>query len=529
MIKVLVADSLSKEGLKILEEVEDFQVDYKPDISADELKQIIPEYDVLVVRSRTKVCKDTIANAKNLKIIGRAGAGVDTIDVAAATDKGIIVMNTPGGNTISTAEHTIGLILAVMRKIPEAHISMREGKWDKKKFVGNELREKTLGIIGFGRVGREVATRLYSFGMRILVYDPYVAPEIFVKYSAEGVELKELLERSDVITIHTPGGEDTRNLISDQEFEIMKPGVFIINCARGGIINEQALIKALESGKVSGAALDVFEKEPLDPEHPLRKIPNVVLTPHLGASTKEAQLSVAVQIAQQIVDAIKNNIVRNAVNAPSIEPELLEKMRPYLNLAEKIGKFQAQFTDSRVIKLVCKYSGSVLDFPANHLTTSVIKGFMEHISDETVNYINALHKAKDYGIQIEETKTSEVLPYTNLITVEAVLENGKINSVSGTLFTPTTPRFVIINDKHFDAYPEGNMIVIENRDVPGIIGSVGTLLGNHNINIAQMTWGRTDHSEEAMTVINVDQEVPPEILQKISELPNIMSARLIKI
>ncbi len=529
MTKILVGDSLSKEGLAILEQEKTFEVDYKPDITPEELLKVIPDYEVLVVRSRTKVCKEVIDAAEKLRIIGRAGAGVDTIDVEAATDKGIIVMNTPGGNTVSTAELTLSMLMALLRNIPQAHQSMIEGRWDKKKYAGRELKKKTIGILGFGRVGREVATRLYNFGVKIIAYDPYVAPEIFTQNAVEKVELEEIFKRSDIITIHTPGGEDTKDLITKKEMAMMKDGVYIVNCARGGIVNVQDLIEALESGKVAGAAVDVYEKEPLDADDPFRKAPNIILTPHLGASTKEAQTSVAVQIAEQIIDSEKNNVVRSAVNAPSIEPDLLQQMRPYLSLAEKIGSFQSQFADARIKKIVVKYSGSVLNFPIEHLTTATIKGFMAHISDEQVNYINALKKAKEYGIKIEETKTSEEHPYTNLITAECQLENKKVNSISATLFTPTNPRFVIINDKHIDAYPEGHMIVIENRDVPGIIGNVGTLLGEHKINIAQMTWGRTDQNQEAMTVINVDQPVSSDILRKIGKLPNIRSARLIKL
>ncbi len=529
MTKILIADALSTEGVNVLEQEEDFQIDNKPKITPEELKDEIGDYDVLLVRSRTKVTRDIIEAAKNLKIIGRAGAGVDTIDIPAATDKGIIVMNTPGGNTVSTAEYSIAMVLALMRNIPQAHQSMVEGKWEKKQLKGNELNKKVLGIIGFGRVGREVAQRLHAFGMRIIAYDPYVAPEILSEYAAESVDFNELIQRSDVVTIHSPGGDDTRDLISKKELDMMKPTAFLVNCARGGIVNIDDLMEALKNGKIAGAAVDVYEKEPLDEDHPMRKCPNLVLSPHLGASTKEAQTSVAIQIAQQVIEAVKMNVVRNAVNAPSIDPELLSKMRPYLQLAEKIGKFHAQFAEKRVTTLVMKYTGSVLAYPVEHITTAALKGFLQNISDETVNYINAPVKASEYGIKFEETKTSYTTPYENLITVEAETEEGEVNSVSATLFLPDNPRFVIVNDKHFDAYPEGNLIVIENRDRPGIIGNVGTLLGEHNINVAQMTWGRTDHSEDAMTVINVDQKVTDELLEEIGKLPNIMSARLIKL
>jgi D-3-phosphoglycerate dehydrogenase len=368
-----------------------------------------------------------------------------------------------------------------------------------------------------------------AFGMHILAFDPYSAPEVLEEYSVEGTELEDLIKRADVITIHTPGSAETKDLIGDKELAMMKPTAFLINCARGGIVNVDALMKALKEEKIAGAAVDVYAKEPLVEDSALRNCPRLVLTPHLGASTHEAQLGVAIQLAQQIVEAFKTGLIRNALNAPSIEPELLVKMRPYLDLAEKMGRFHSQFTDRRVVKLVVKYHGSVLHFPVEHITTATVKGFMESISDETVNYVNAPIKAEERGIGISETKSSEETSYSNLITVTAVLDNGKTNCVSGTLYTPTMPRFVIINDKHFDAYPEGNIIIIENKDVPGIIGNVGTLLGEHKINVAQMTWGRTDHTDEAMTVINVDQEVTPEILENIGKLPDIVRARLIKL
>jgi D-3-phosphoglycerate dehydrogenase len=529
MTKILVSDSLSKEGLKILENDGNFQVDYLPDITPEELVERIVDYDALVVRSRTRATAEVLRAGKNLKVVGRAGVGLDNVDLAVATERGIIVMNTPGGNTISAAEHTMSLIMGLARQIPEADRSMKEGKWEKKKLNGTELRHKVLGIVGLGRIGREVAKRAQAFEMRVIGYDPYVSPEVIARLGVESASLEDLMKASDVITVHTPVTDETRSLIGAEEIKKMKPEVWLINCARGGIIDEMALAEALKAGRIGGAALDVFEKEPLPADHPLRSCPNIILTPHLGASTKEAQHSVALEIAEQIVDALTGKMIRNAANAPSIDPEIWALMRPYLSLAEKMGKFESQLCTSRVKRLTAQFSGGLLDFPLSALTTAVVKGFLEPTADDTVNYVNAMPKAKSIGMEVVESKTSSPYQYTNLITVIAEMENGETNTVSGTLFAPDMPRLVIINDKRFDAYPEGNMIVIENRDVPGIVGSVGTLLGKHKINIAQMTWGRTDHNQEAMTVINVDEPVSPQILEEISRLPNIKSARLIRI
>ncbi len=529
MTRILVSDSLSQDGLAILEADGAFKVDYEPNITPEELVKRIGDYDAVVVRSRSKITADVLKNARNLKVVGRAGVGLDNVDVNTATKLGIIAMNTPGGNTISTAEHTMSMLLALARSIPKAHHSMQEGRWDKKIFTGIELLGKVLGIIGLGRIGIEVAKRCQSFGMRVIGHDPYISPDVMLKIGVEMLPLEQLVQIADFITVHTPLTSETKGLIGREQFQKMKKVACVINCARGGIIDEAALIEAVEQGTIAGAALDVYEAEPLPPDHPFRKSDRFVLTPHLAASTTEAQHNVAIEIARQVVDVLKGREIRNAVNAPSIDPEILQQLRPYLNLAERIGKFQTQFADSRVTKITAKYSGAVLDYPVAPLTTAVVKGFLEPISDSTVNYVNAMPYAQERGLEVVESKISTQYQYTNLITVEAQMENGKINSVSGTLFAPTTPRIVIINDKHFDATPEGILIVIENNDVPGIIGSVGTLLGEHRINIGQLTWGRTDHSQDAMTVINVDQDVSPEILEKIGKLPNIKSAKMIKI
>jgi len=528
MTRILVSDKISEEGLAILQN-SGFEVVYKPDISHEDLVKEIAEYDALVIRSRTTVSADVLQNARKLKVIGRAGVGLDNVDVNTATKMGIIVMNTPGGNTISTAEHTIAMLTSLARMIPQADRSMKEGKWDKKRFVGVELFRKTLGVIGLGRIGSEVAKRGIAFGMKVLAYDPYISTEVVKKLGVQPATVDEICREADFITVHVPLNDQTRSLIDKRQIEMMKPTVRLINCARGGIINEDALLEALQSKRIAGAALDVFTTEPLPEDHPFRKLDNIILTPHLGASTSEAQEGVAKEVAEQIVDALSGRVIRNAVNAPSVDPAVLEQLRPYIDLARRMGKFIAQFISTPAKKFRVYFSGSVLDYPTAPVTTAALVGFLEPITEFTVNFVNAAPIAHERGIEVVELKSTELHGYANLITVEVVGEDGSRNWVGGTIFTRDRARIVIINDKSFDVVPEGYLIVIENRDVPGIVGSVGTLLGKHNINIAQMTWGRTAQGRDAITVINVDQEVPRHVLDELAKLPNILSAKLIVI
>jgi D-3-phosphoglycerate dehydrogenase len=528
MTKILVSDKISDEGLAILQQ-SGFEVAYKPDISHEDLVREIADYDALVIRSRTTVTADVLQNARRLKVIGRAGVGLDNVDVKTATKLGIIVMNTPGGNTISTAEHTMAMLTSLARMIPQADRSMKEGKWDKKRFVGVELCRKTLGVIGLGRIGTEVARRALAYGMNVLAYDPFISSEVARKIGVQPATVAEICKQADFITVHVPLNDQTRNLIDKEQIATMKPRVRLINCARGGIISEEALLEALQTGRIAGAALDVFTEEPLPAEHPLRKLDNVVLTPHLGASTSEAQEGVAKEVAEQIVDALSGRVIRNAVNAPSVDPAILEQLRPYLELARRMGKFMAQFVSAPVRVFRVYYSGSVLDYPTAPVTTAALVGFLEPISEATVNFVNAQPIAHERGIEIVELKSTELHGYANLITIETECEDGTRNSLGGTLFTRDRARIVAINNKTFDVVPEGYLIVIENRDVPGIVGNVGMLLGKHNINIAQMTWGRTEAGKDAITVINVDQEVPRAVLDELAQLPNILSAKLIVI
>jgi len=528
MIKILVSDPLSEEGLKILKEVKEFQVDVKTELKPEVLKEIIKDYDALIVRSATKVTKDIISAAGKLKVIGRAGVGLDNVDLEAATQKGIIVMNTPAGNTISTAEHTVSMILALSRNIPQANSSTKKGEWKRSKFMGVELYGKVLGIVGLGRIGTEVAKRALSFGMKVLAYDPFLSREVAEGLGIEVAELKELLAQSDYITVHTPLTEETKHMISAEEFGLMKNGVRIINCARGGIIDETALINAVKEGKVAGAAMDVFEKEPLSPESELLKLDNVITTPHLGASTEEAQVNVAIEVAEIVRDALLGKGIRNAANYPCIEAEVCKFLEPYINLTEKLGVFSSQLVEGRFQELNISYSGEIMQYDLSPLTMSLVKGILSPILKETVNFINAIALAKERGIKIKEAKTSKEEEFVNLIQLE-IKTDKETKIISGTLSANKQPRIVKVDDYYAEVSPKGEMIVIQNWDKPGIIGNLGTLLGKQKINIAAMTFGREKPGGKAITILNVDSPVSAEVLDKIKKTENILAVKVIRL
>ncbi|MCC5877358.1 MAG: phosphoglycerate dehydrogenase [Candidatus Sumerlaeia bacterium] len=525
--KILVSDKLSEDGLAVFTNA-GFEVDHLPEITQDEIKECIGEYSAWVIRSRSRATADIIENATKLQVIGRAGVGIDNVDTVAATQRGIIVMNTPGGNTTSTAEHTISMLLSLARKIPQAYISMTEGKWDKKSFMGVEVYGKTLGVMGLGRIGQEVVRRMKSFGMQVLGYDPFIPDDRMRQLGVESCTVDEICERADFITVHTPLSPETKDLINAARLSKMKKTVRIVNCARGGIINEDDLLVALKSGQIAGAALDVFMSEPIPADSDFRKLPNVVVTPHIAASTVEAQENVAIEVANQIVDVLKGGVVRNALNAVSVDPELLPVVGPWMDLADKMGAFLTQFRAGKAVKLTCRYSGPQLDISTSAITTAAVQGFVRPIAEGPVNFVNARQIVRDRGVEIIETHHSEVYQYENLCTVEVEYEDGSLAYISGTMFTSKHPRIVILNDKHIDAVPEGTLIVLENNDVPGIIGRVGTALGANNINIGQMTWGRTDEGT-AMTVINVDGAVDDGIIEKLTELPDIKWVKLVRL
>ena len=525
-MKVLVADPLSEQGLALFRNEPDIEADVKTGLKPEEIIEIIGDYDGMVVRSETRVTEAIIEAAKKLKVIGRAGVGLDNVDVPAATRKGIIVMNVPGGNTISTAEHTMAMLLALTRNIPQAVSSLKSGKWERKKFTGAELMSKKLGVIGLGRIGQEVAKRADSFGMEILAYDPYLTMERAEQLGVKVLELNDIFAQADYITVHVPLTKETKGLISGPQFDLMKKGVRVLNCARGGIIDEVALYENLKSGKVAGAAFDVFEPEPPDFSSPLFTLDNFICTPHLGAATTEAQVQVAIDVAQQIIDTLKGRMVRNACNIPSVDPELLSTLNPYLILAEKLGRFQSQICDGRTEEIHIRYSGDVSHLNVAPITIALLKGFLEPILKEGINYVNAPFIAKERGIRVVESKSSEAEDYATLISTKVKVGN-KERLVFGTLFGKHDTRVVRIDEYWLDCSPEGNVLILQNEDVPGIVGNVGTLLAKHGINIAGMALGRNAKGGKALTALNIDEEPGKDVLDELRKLPNILEAKVV--
>ena len=478
----------------------------------DELIARIVDLDALIVRSATKVTAKALAAATKLKVIGRAGVGVDNVNVEAATERGIVVMNTPGGNTISTAEHTFSLLLSLARKIPQAHASMAAGKWDRKSFEGTELCGKTLGIIGMGRIGGEVARRAIGFGMSVIAYDPYLVQSRARSLQVElADDLAALLTCADFITVHMPMTAETKNILNAKTLAQCKKGVRIVNCARGGLVEEAALLEALKSGQVGGAALDVYEKEPPAEDFPFRALPNVVLTPHLGASTSEAQESVGIEIAHGVSDYLLNGIINNAVNVPNVDVRTLALIRPYLGLGEKLGKLLAQMAPHGIETLTISYTGKVSESETVPITRSVLKGLLFQCSEVAVNEVNAPKAAQNLGLKVMETKSADAGEFTDLITVEAT-KGDKRYEVAATLYG-VHPRIVRLNGHNLEASPEGILLVVENQDRPGMVGWIGTLLAKHKINIASMSLSRGESGGKALSVLNLDS-LPSEALVK---------------
>ena len=525
--KILISDPLAKEGIDVLKKISGFKVDIKTKLPAEELKRLIKQYDALIIRSQTKVTKDIIKGADKLKVIGRAGIGLDNVDVNEASKKGIIVMNSPTGNTTSTAEHTFSLLLALSRNIPQADASLKQKRWERKKLMGVELYGKTLGIIGLGRIGGEVAKRAFSFKMKVQATDPFLSQEKAKELGVELVDMKTLLKTSDYITVHTPLTKLTNHLIDKKAISMMKNTVRIVNCARGGIVDESALAEAVEKGKIAGAALDVYEKEPPF-ESKVLSSNRIITTPHLGASTEEAQINVAIDIAKSVRDTLLNKGIRNAVNVPSVDPELLKTMKPYLELAEKMGLLQAQIINGYIKTVRITYVGEIVHQNLSAITMSIIKGLLSPALEEKVNNVNAVVIARERGINIIERRTEEVEDFAHLIHV-SVETNKMKNSIMGTLFTKTEPRVVKFNNFYVEVIPRGHMLFIYNKDMPGIVGQIGTLLGDAKINIAGMTFGREKKGGNAITFLNVDSEVPESILKKIKKARYIKEVKYIKL
>ncbi|MBN2255081.1 MAG: phosphoglycerate dehydrogenase [Deltaproteobacteria bacterium] len=521
MKKVLVSDTLAKEGIEIFKNAEGIEVDVITNLTPEELAGIIGNYDGLAIRSASKVTAEIVEKAKNLKVIGRAGIGLDNVDVPAASKRGIVVMNTPGGNTITTAEHAISMMLSLARKIPQATSSMKSGKWEKKKFMGTEVYNKTLGIIGIGRVGSIVANRAQGLGMNVLAYDPFISPEAAGKMGIQLGSFDDVLQQSDFISIHSPLTNETRNIIDSEAIAKMKNGAIVVNCARGGIVNEKDLYDALISGKLAGAALDVFEEEPTK-NTDLISLDNVICTPHLGASTDEAQRNVAIAIAQQIVGYLTMGDIKNAVNFPSVSGEILTLIRPYLDLAEKLGTFESQMVTGGIEQVTIEYSGEILDYDVAPVTVAFIKGLLTPILKENINFINAPIIAKERGIKIIESKSSETTDYRNMITI-TVRTSKEERFAAGTIFGKKDERIVKIDKFILDVIPEGNMLVLYNYDKPGVIGNIGTTLGKNNINIARLHLSREQVDGQALVVLSTDSLLPENVLKEMRDLPNVIS------
>jgi D-3-phosphoglycerate dehydrogenase len=485
----------------------------------------------MVVRSETKVTRKVMEAAPKLRVVGRAGVGVDNVDVEAATQRGIVVMNTPGGNTISTAELTFSMLMALARKIPQAHMSMKEGKWNRKDFQGTELYNKTLGILGLGRIGTEVAKRAQAFGMKVMAYDPFLT---LARAKALQVDLREHVDEvyaaSDFITVHMPMTEDTKGMVNAAAFAKMKKGVRVLNCARGGIINEADLFAALQSGQVGGAGLDVYETEPPPADFQLRSLPQVVMTPHLGASTSEAQENVGIEVAEAITDYLLSGGVRNAVNLPNLDAQTYQVVKPFLNLGGKLGRLLAQLASKRNDRIVITYGGRAVQLPSDPVTRSVLKGFLEMAGGNEVNQVNVHALATSLGIEVQEVKSSEETDFNEWLHVAVFSDGQQKISAAGSIFgAKSLPRIVRINSRPVEIVPEGVLFLMNNKDRPGMVGYIGTLMGKYHVNIASMSLNRDTAGGEALTVLNLDSVPPPELLAEIHKDPDISNVKVAKL
>ncbi len=528
--KILVSDDVSDSGLEPLRQA-GFDVEKITKLSTSELARRLADYDGLVVRSETKVTAALLDAAPRLRVVGRAGVGVDNIDVLAATARGVVVMNAPDGNTITTAEHTLALLIALARRLPQANSSLKAGRWERKQFVGTELQGKTLGIVGLGRIGRVVANRARAFGMNVVAFDPFIAPEQARDMQIELASLDEVFQRADFLTVHTPLTSETRGIIGRDAFGKMKKGIRIINCARGGLVDEAALLDAINDGTVAGAALDVFEQEPPAPDHQLLLREEVIVTPHLGASTTEAQEGVAFTVAEQMRDYLLNGALRGAVNVPALGAKELNVLQPYIELAERLGRVQAQLVDSGVREVRLEYAGEIVDFDAAPVTRAFLAGLMRGVSAR-VNIINAFLIAEERGIAIKTSYIragSDSAPSIGTI----VQTSSSEQSVAGTLFRfggqTREGRITEIDGFHIEALAQGHMLVTRNRDVPGVIGKIGTILGEAGINVSRFHLGRRERGGEAMAVIEVDAAVEPETLSALRSLEQLTSVKQIEL
>jgi D-3-phosphoglycerate dehydrogenase / 2-oxoglutarate reductase len=525
--RVLISDPVSPVCGEILRAA-GLDVNEKTGLSPSDLKQALSHAVGLVVRSETKVTEEVLAAAPALKVVGRAGTGVDNIDVTAATRRGVVVMNAPGENTIAAAEHTLSLMLALARNIPAADRSLKAGGWERTSFLGVELHGKVLGIVGLGKVGREVAHRARAFGMEVRGFDPFLPEEVVSRLGFAMLPLQDLVAQCDFLTVHVPLNSQTRHLIGKTQLSACKPGLRLVNCARGGIVDEVALQAALEEGRVAGAALDVFEKEPPGPGHPLVIKDQVVATPHLGASTVEAQEKVAVRIAEQIVAYLQRGSVAGAVNVDSIEPEVFRAIAPWLDLAERLGRLQGHLTRGAVREATVEFSGAILEHPVQLLVAAFLKGYLERVVTEPINLINAPLLAKEMGLRVQEVRASDPADYTSLIVTTLVAASGS-RTLAGTLFGKRDLRMVRLDDFRFEALPGGEMLLCSNDDRPGMVGILGTVLGEAGINIATLSLGRDHTGGKAIAIFNLDSPVELKLLERIRSLHGILWAESVRL
>jgi D-3-phosphoglycerate dehydrogenase len=523
MNKILIADSLS-DGWQDIADEADIQVDINTGLSEAGIIEIIPGYSGLIVRSASQVTAGIIEAGRNLRVIGRAGAGVDNIDIQAASQRGIIVVNAPGGNTISTADHTVAMLLSLSRNIPQATQSMKEGRWDRKSYTGVELDGKILGVMGVGRVGLQVCARARAFGMTLMANDPFFAEEMAEQNNITLATKDEIFAEADYITLHAPLLKETHHMINDETLAKCKDGVRIVNCARGELIDDAALLRGIESGKVAGAAIDVYHEEPPAADHPLIGRDEVVCTPHLAASTAEAQEKVARQIMASVVDGILEKPVQGAINMPSVDPTIFEAIQPYLLLGERIGSFVSQISDGSLKKMTIEYQGEVLEFATSPMTAAVLKGAVSGLTDDPISYVNAPIFARERGVQIEEKRTTSNTDYVNLITVKCETTK-ETTTVIGTVFGKNDPRLLQIDQFEVKARLEGDVLICCNKDAPGVVGTMGTLLAENGINIADMALGRESRGGRAIMVFIVDATVSDEVLRRIESDPLVFWAK----
>ncbi len=525
--KVLLLDGIDPAGVDLIKRTNSIEPVVHDKISREELLNLVPNVDGIIVRSNTTVDRELIQQTKRLKVVGRAGVGVDNVDIDAATENGILVMNSPGGSTTTTAEHTIAMLFALARNIPQAYKSLKTHQWEKNKFKGVELAGKTLGVIGLGRIGSEVARKCQAMGMNVIAFDPYINPDAHLSSGLELVEIEEVFEQADFITVHVPLSDATRNLVNKDTIARMKDGVRLVNCARGGIINEHDLYDALRSWKVAGAAFDVFEVEP-NTESPLLGLDNFIATPHLGASTVEAQRKVSEDICRQVSDYLLKNTVDGALNFPRLEAGTVERYRHFVDLAARLGTFIAQICDGRMQTVSIRYSGEVSEMNLNYLTSVIVRSLLVPVLREGINLVNAMHVAKQRGIKVQETRVPAPENFTNLIVIE-LKTDVESHRVSGTVFTDKLPRIVNIDGYPLEVVPHGNMIFFTNNDKPGVIGGIGSVLGRCNVNIAGMHLGREHEGGKALALLLVDNPVGKDVIDQFRQIPNILSAKVVHV